>query len=74
MAPKTERINETCTKRETWQLRMNIDQNNGTIHIYLNIYILGTIEALWDFGDKQWAKKHEGLDCPQNVKFQVNMN
>ena len=33
------------TKRETWQLRMNIDQNNGSIHIYLKLYILGTIDT-----------------------------
>ena len=49
MAPKTKHGNETCTKRETWQLRMNNDQNNGAIHIYLKFYILGTIETLWDF-------------------------
>ena len=51
MAPKPERSNDTYTKRETWQLRVNIDQNNGAIHIYLKIYILGTIEA-FDFGDR----------------------
>ena len=49
MAPKTKPGNKTCTKRETWQLRMNIDQNNGAIHIYLKIYIL-------DFEDKHGPK------------------
>ena len=76
MAPKTKHGNETCTKRETWQLRMNIDQNNGAIHIYLNIYILGTIEALWDFGDKQWGQNPLGsLFSPKykiSGKYELN--
>ena len=73
---KTERSNETCTKRETWQLRMNIDQNNGAIHIYLKIYILGTIEALWDFGDKQWGQNPRGSllspKCKISGKYELH--
>ena len=61
MAPKTKHDNETCTKRETWQLRMNIDQNNGSIHIYLKFYILVTIETpggQWGgFRGKKWRQK-----------------
>ena len=56
MAPKLGRSNETCTKRETWQLRLNLDQNNGLIHIYLKFYILGTIETLGDFWGQNGAK------------------
>ena len=56
MAPKTKHGNETCTKRETWQLRMNIDQNNGSIHIYLKFYILVTIETPGGFRGKNGAK------------------
>ena len=47
---------QQCTKRETWQLRMNIDQNNGSIHIYLKFYILGTIDPLRHLGVKNGAK------------------
>ena len=76
MAPKTERSNETCTKRETWQLRMNIDQNNGAIHTYLKIYILGTIEPLWDFEDKQWGQNPRGSllspKCKISGKYELH--
>ena len=76
MAPKTERSNETCTKRKTWQLCMNVDQNNGAIHIYLKIYILGTIEALWEFGDKQLGENPRGSllspKCKISGKYELH--
>ena len=53
MAPKTKHGNETCTKRETWQLRMNIDQNNGYLP---EIYILGTIDIPEGFRGQNGAK------------------
>ena len=58
------KLNET-------QLTMNHDQNNGAIHIYLKFYILGTIETLGDFGPIVYPQNPY---CPQNVKFQINMN
>ena len=70
MAPKTKHGNETCTKRETWQLRMNIDQNNGSIHIYLKFYILGTIGTLGGFRGQKWRQKQNAaMKHAQNVKL-----
>ena len=56
MAPKTKHGNETCTKRETWHLRMNIDQNIGLIHIYLKFYILDTIDTPEGFRGQKWRQ------------------
>ena len=56
MAPKTKHGNETCTKRETWQLRMNVDQNIGSIHIYLKFYILDTIDTPEGFRGQKWRQ------------------
>ena len=56
MAPKTKHGNETCTKRETRQLGLNIDRNIGSIHIYLKFYILVTIETPGGLGVKNGAK------------------
>ena len=70
MAPKPKHGNETCTKRETWQLRMNIDQNNGSIHIYLKFYILGTIETPGGFRGRKWRRNHNAaMKHAQNVKL-----
>ena len=56
MAPKPKHGNETCTKRETWKLHMNIDQSNGPIHIYLKFYILGTIGTPEGFRGEKWRQ------------------
>ena len=69
MVPKSEHGNETCTKRETWQLHLNLDQNNGQIHIYLKIFILGTVKTLVYFGPIFYTQNLGGSLLPPKCKF-----
>ena len=69
MAPKPEHSNETSTKSETWQLLMNLDENNGAIHFYLKIYILGSIYAPWEFRDQKWRQNQWSRLLTPKCKF-----
>jgi len=69
MAPKSEHSNETSTESETWQLFMNLDQNNGAIHFYLKFYILGSIDGPCEFRGQKWRQNQWSRLLTPKCKF-----
>ena len=76
MAPKSEHNNETSTKSETWQLLMNLDRNNGAIHLFLKIYILWSIDAPWESRGQKMALKleHSNETSTESETWQLLVN